>query len=124
MYVELLSSARTKPGDFFSILLQLPESQHQENANGIGNHTGIEECETSLILRTAGLLFLVDKLIGQDKQGERQSQHTARFWPCILTADQEVGGEESAEHKNRRCESIPNDLCKESMPTGMRLERT
>jgi hypothetical protein len=70
------------------------------------------------------LLFLVDKLVGQDKERKSQRQYPTSSGPCILTADQEIGGEESAEQEDPRRESIPDDLRKEPMPARMSLERT
>src|SRR5262245_35763941 len=42
--VEPLSAARTKLGDFFNILSKFPKREHQEHADGVGNHTGIQKC--------------------------------------------------------------------------------
>jgi hypothetical protein len=106
------------------ILSQLPESQHQKNADGIWDRTGIQKCVTSLLFRTARSLFFVDKLIAQDKKGQRQSQHATCSGPGVLTADHEICAEKSADEENYWRENIPNDLCKKPMPPVMSLART
>jgi len=41
--VEPLSDARTTLADFFSILLELPQHQHEHPADQVWNHTGVEQ---------------------------------------------------------------------------------
>jgi hypothetical protein len=42
-YVEPLSDARTKLADFFSILLELPQREHEDPTGHIRDKTGTED---------------------------------------------------------------------------------
>ncbi len=105
-------------------VLQLPEREHQSYTDRVGNHTGIEQRGAGLIPGAgSGPLLFVHKFIGQHEEGERQGQYTAGSGPGVLTADQKVRRKKPAEEQDPGRQRVANELAKESMPTGTRLEK-
>src|SRR6185503_142846 len=59
----------------------------------------------------------------ENEQGERERQHPTGPWPGILTADEKVGSERSADREDRRRHDVPDAVRKRMMPTRSSLRR-
>ena len=68
-------------------------------------------------MRAAPALFLVNELVGEQTDRQRQEEDPAGSGPGVESAQQEIGGEESAEKEDERSNDEPDCFSKPPGPS-------